>query len=82
MAENEKKNVHVTFFRRFFLQVVAWRVCLCAELDVRVTQGKLENDGVQLLRPSWITTERCSSTVCEPCDEGDGCLVAKSANGG
>jgi hypothetical protein len=34
-------------------------------------RGEMKYD----MRPNWVTTERCNSAKCVPCDAGDGCFV-------
>ena len=48
---------------------------------VSFTRNALSDRSLEMRRPTWITTQRCSNTQCTPCDkessnkETDGCLV-------
>ena len=51
--------------------------------DLKFAKELNRDDDIWYARPTWVTTERCSSTTCVPCDkvlaepELDGCFVAK-----
>ena len=40
------------------------------------TKGLPNANGMELARPTWVTTQRCTSGACVPCDKAEeGCFV-------